>query len=90
MLRPGELDLSVAANFDGGFPHDYFKMLRAEVPVCWHPERDGPGHWVITRYDDLKQASRNPQIFSSWLGGTTVRDMPNIEQSHAFSAEHDD
>ena len=89
MLRPGELDLSVAANFDGGFPHDYFKMLRAEVPVCWHPERDGPGHWVITRYDDLKQASRNPQIFSSWLGGTTVRDMPNIEQSRALMLNMD-
>ena len=91
MLRPGELDLSVASNFDDGFPYAYFKMLRAEAPVCWHPERGGPGHWVVTRYDDLKHASRNPQIFSSWLGGTTVRDMPeeNLQHSRALMLNMD-
>ena len=91
MLRPGELDLSVAANFDDGFPHAYFKMLRAEAPVCWHPERDGAGHWAVTRYDDLKHASRNPLIFSSWLGGTTVRDMPpeNLQSSRALMLNMD-
>ena len=91
MLKPGELDLSVAAEFDDGFPHDYFKMLRAAAPVCWHPERDGPGHWVVTRYEDLKHVSRNPQLFSSWLGGTTVRDMPpeNLDRSRAMMLNMD-
>jgi cholest-4-en-3-one 26-monooxygenase len=91
MHKPGELDLSIAAEFDEGFPHAYFKMLRAEAPVCWHPERDGPGHWAITRYDDLKFASRNPQIFSSSLGGTTVRDMPpeHLERSRAIMLNMD-
>jgi cholest-4-en-3-one 26-monooxygenase len=83
MLKPGELDLSIAANFDAGFPHAYFKMLRAEAPVCWHPEKDGPGHWAVTRYEDLKTASRNPLVFSSWLGGTTVRDMPGETLQHS-------
>src|SRR5262245_56679798 len=76
MLKPGELDLSISAVFDDGFPHPYFKMLRAEAPLCWHPERNGPGYWVITRYDDLKFASRNPLLFSSWLGGTSVPKRP--------------
>jgi cholest-4-en-3-one 26-monooxygenase len=91
MLKPGELDLSVAANFDDGFPHAYFKMLRAEAPVCWHEERDGPGYWVISRYEDLKLASRNPQIFSSWLGGTTVRDLPpeHLENARAIMLNMD-
>ena len=91
MLKPGGLDLSIAAEFDEGFPHAYFKMLRAEAPVCWHPERDGPGHWAITRYDDLKFASRNPQIFSSSLGGTTVRDLPpeQLERSRAIMLNMD-
>ena len=91
MLRPGELDLSIAANFDDGFPYAYFKMLRAEAPVCWHPERDGPGHWALTRYEDLKYASRNPQIFSSWLGATTVRDMPheNLQGARALMLNMD-
>ena len=91
MLKPGELDLSIAAEFDDGFPHPYFKMLRAEAPLCWHPERNGPGHWVVTRYEDLKHVSRNPLIFSSALGGTTVRDMPpeNLERSRAIMLNMD-
>jgi cholest-4-en-3-one 26-monooxygenase len=91
MQQPGELDLSNAAVFDEGFPHEYFKMLRAEVPVCWHPEPHGPGHWALTRYDDVKAASRNPQVFSSWLGGTTVRDTPpeNLDRSRAIMLNMD-
>ncbi len=91
MLTPGELDLSIAAEFDDGFPHAYFKMLRAEAPVCWHGERDGPGHWAITRYEDLKFASRNPQRFSSSLGGTTIRDLPpeQLERSRAIMLNMD-
>ena len=91
MLKPGELDLSDAKVFDEGFPHDYFRMLRAEAPVCWHPEPNGPGHWAVTRYDDVKTASRNPQVFSSWLGGTTIRDMPpeHIERSRAIMLNMD-
>jgi cytochrome P450 len=91
MHTPGELDLSIAAEFDEGFPHAYFKMLRAEAPVCWHAERGGPGHWAITRYDDLKFASRNPQLFSSSLGGTTIRDLPpeQLERSRAIMLNMD-
>ena len=91
MLNPGELDLSIAAEFDDGFPHAYFKMLRAEAPVCWHAERGGPGHWAITRYEDLKFASRNPQLFSSSLGGTTIRDLApeQLERSRAIMLNMD-
>ena len=91
MHKPGELDLSIAAEFDDGFPHDYFKMLRRAAPVCWHPERDGPGHWAVTRYEDLKHVSRNPLLFSSWLGGTTVRDVPpeNLDRSRAMMLNMD-
>ena len=60
MLKPGELDLSDVANFADDVPYEYFRMLRREAPVCWHAEKDGPGHWAVTRYDDLKFVSRNP------------------------------
>src|SRR5215470_8982539 len=91
MHKPGELDLSIAAEFDDGFPHEYFKMLRHAAPVCWHPEGDGPGHWAVTRYEDLKHVSRNPLLFSSWLGGTTVRDVPpeNLDRSRALMLNMD-
>ena len=74
-MKPGELDLSDAANFENGPPIDYFRMLRREAPVCWHEEKKGAGHWAVTRYDDLKFVSKNPNIYSSWRGGTILREL---------------
>ncbi|MEO8601219.1 MAG: cytochrome P450 [bacterium] len=90
-MRPGELLLSDAANFADGPPDDYFRMLRREAPVCWHEERDGGGHWAITRYEDLKTVSRNNMLFSSWRGGTTLRDIPpdHLDGSRAIMLNMD-
>lgn len=46
-------------------PHDVFDMLRADRPVYWNAERDGPGFWALTRYADIVEVSRNPAMFSS-------------------------
>lgn len=51
-----------------GVPHDAFKRLRDEEPVSWHEEADGSGFWAVTRYADVIEASRQPQIFSSARG----------------------
>jgi cytochrome P450 len=59
------LDLLSPASFANGQPHDEFKRLRDEAPVSWHPERDGPGFWALTRYDDVKAVGRDPSTFSS-------------------------
>jgi cytochrome P450 len=59
------LDLLSPASFASGQPHDEFKRLRDEAPVSWHPERDGPGFWALTRYDDVKAVGRDPSTFSS-------------------------
>ncbi len=69
-LELDELDLSNPDSFSAGFPHDYFRHLRAEDPVHWH-EGDihgGPGYWVIAKYDDLKWVSKNPRLFISGQG----------------------
>ena len=79
-MRPGELDLSDAAVFENGAPTEYFKVLRREAPVCWHDEKNGAGHWAVTRYDDLKFASRNPNLYSSWRGGSILREMTPQQQ----------
>jgi len=72
-----EIDLANPDHFVSGTPHHWFKQLRAEAPVYFHPESDGgPGFWCITKYEDLKHISRNPKIFSSWLGGTNIPDQP--------------
>jgi cholest-4-en-3-one 26-monooxygenase len=83
--------LSDAATFADGPPDEYFRLLRREAPVCWHEERDGAGHWAITRYEDLKTVSRNNVLFSSARGGTTLRDIPpeHLEGSRAIMLNMD-
>ncbi|HKC50001.1 MAG TPA: cytochrome P450 [Myxococcota bacterium] len=70
------IDLDNPDNFVSGTPHHWFKQLRREAPVHWHKERDGIGFWCLTKYEDVKFVSRNPQLFSSWLGGTNIADRP--------------
>jgi cholest-4-en-3-one 26-monooxygenase len=69
-----EIDLADPQRFVDGTPHHWFARLRAEAPVYFHPEPDGPGFWCITKYQDLRHVSRNPRLFSSWQGGTNIED----------------
>jgi cytochrome P450 len=50
--------------------------LRTEAPVYFQRESEGPGFWCITRYEDVRHASRDPRRFLSWLGGTNLEDPP--------------
>src|SRR5207302_8221765 len=54
----------------------------AEVPVEGFPP--GPGFWAVTRYDDVVEASRRPELFCSGLG-TNVSDLP-IEIAEFFGS----
>jgi cytochrome P450 len=66
--------------FARGLPHDRFRRLRDVDPVSWQAEHEvldwpaGPGYWAITRYEDVKYVLRTPEVFSSWLGATQIRD----------------
>ncbi|TWG07962.1 cytochrome P450 [Saccharopolyspora dendranthemae] len=42
-----------------------FAALRAADEPVFCPREDGPGFYAITRYDQIAEASRNPQLFSS-------------------------
>ncbi|MEM7535800.1 MAG: cytochrome P450, partial [Chloroflexota bacterium] len=61
-----------------GVPHETFQYLRDNDPVRWWDEDDGSGFWAITRYDDLIEASHQPQIFSS-AGGIRLEEMDDEE-----------
>jgi cytochrome P450 len=41
------------------------RTLRAEAPICWHPN---PGFWALTRHDDIVAVSRDPQTYCSAQG----------------------
>ena len=34
--------------------------------------RRGAGFWALTRFDDLVEASRNPRMFTSGSGATSI------------------
>ncbi|UQS26801.1 cytochrome P450 [Amycolatopsis thermalba] len=66
--------------FARGVPHDDLRRLRDTEPVAWQDEHEvlgwpsGPGYWAVTRYADVKHVLRTPEVFSSWLGATQIRD----------------
>lgn len=43
-------------------PADSLRLARAEEPVFYSPVLD---YWVVTRYDDIKEIFKNPELFSA-------------------------
>ena len=69
------IDLSDPDAFVEAVPHAAFAALRADDPVHWNPEPDGPGFWAVTRYEDIRLVHRDTETFSSELGGTSLEDL---------------
>ncbi len=69
-------DLFDLGLFADGPPHEVFRRLRAESPVCFLPEPDGPGYWGVFGYEDVFEVSRHPQTFGSHPS-TFIRDNPD-------------
>ena len=70
----GPVDLADPRSYETGQPWDSYQWLRDNDPVHFHEEKDGPGFWAVTRYADVRAVSRDPQTYSSWLGGVTAND----------------
>ena len=72
------VDLSNSRSFARGFPHDFFTWLRRNEPVWWHEPTqftpNGVGFWVVSRYDDVVAVFKDPETYSSELGGTQIYD----------------
>jgi cytochrome P450 len=71
----GYIDLSDHDEFVEAVPHEAFATLRREDPVHWNTEPEGTGFWAVTRYADIREVHRHPEIFSSELGGTSLEDL---------------
>jgi cytochrome P450 len=74
MANP-KIDLLSVAAFAHGQPHDQFRWLRANAPIYWHEEPNGPGFWAVTRHQDVCTVSRDPKTYSSYAGGIAIEDM---------------
>ena len=63
-----------------------FRSLRATRPIAFYEEPEftgsaivlprGPGYFAITRYSDIVEMSRHPEIYCSGQSGSTIVDMP--------------
>ena len=69
----------------GGPPHDLFDAWRDSDPVHWNPPSEhyespmpgasvARGFWVVTRYQDVVDVSRDQELFSSHEGGPVIWD----------------
>ena len=76
------IDLLSTTSFHGQQPHDMFDWLRVNEPVHRHEEPDGPGFWVVTRYEDVRSIGRDPRAFSS--EPTIMIEDPRQDQSAAL------
>ncbi len=74
-LKPGDINLASHGDMErlGKPPHEYFEVLRREAPVFWnpppdpqHPRFNCPGYWVLSKYADVAEASKDPARFSAW------------------------
>ena len=59
-----------------------FATLRRERPIAFFVEPElpflpkGPGYFAITRHADILEISRQPEVFCSGNGATSIPDMP--------------
>jgi methyl-branched lipid omega-hydroxylase len=83
---PADGDIDLSQNEFWALPqaqrHDAFAQLRAldEPPFFGDPQTpfatDGSGYYALVRHADVVAASRNPDIFSSARGSTSLVDLP--------------
>jgi cholest-4-en-3-one 26-monooxygenase len=72
-----DIDLVDGKNFVAGVPHHWFRQLRREAPVYWHPDPGSArgGFWTVTGYDDCVTVNRDWEHFSSARQSALFMDM---------------
>jgi cytochrome P450 len=78
--RPDTEAVFDPATYTQGVPFEALARLRRETPVAWVAEIPvlgwpaGPGFWLVLRHADVESVLRQPELFSSALGATQIRD----------------
>lgn len=61
-----EVDITTTARYvEDGFPWREWDLLRELAPVYRYERPGVPACWVVTRYDDVKDVERRPDVFSN-------------------------
>jgi cytochrome P450 len=75
-------------------PYDYWRSLRHAAPV--HAVSEGIGYTIVSRYEDVKAALRDPETFSSSLsrrfkgGMSAYEDSPQVKEIMASACPYSD
>ena len=73
------------------YRHEAFKWLRENKPISWNEPPDSldpnlqnaKGFWSIVKHADLREVSRNVEVFSS-AEGVFIDDFPQLETMLSF------
>jgi cytochrome P450 len=85
LIRSGQPETEVVfdpSTYVDGVPFGALARLRRNTPVVWVNEipvlgwPEGTGFWLVLRHADVESVLAKPQLFSSSLGGTQIRDPP--------------
>jgi cytochrome P450 len=67
------IDLRDPRTFEDNDLREYWRYLRAERPLYWHPPtEDAPGFWVISRYADVMALYKDNKQLTSEKGNVLV------------------
>ncbi|HTL22731.1 MAG TPA: hypothetical protein VL281_01735, partial [Mycobacteriales bacterium] len=82
------VDLIDPGTFENGVPLDFFAKARAEAPVYWQdqPGGHGGGFWVVSRYAEVQEVSRTPEVFSSYERGALLHTGEAQDEEEALAA----
>jgi cytochrome P450 len=79
-IRPDAEVVFDPSTYLNGVPFEALARLRRDSPVAWVDEipvlgwPGGPGFWLVLRHADVESVLGRPQLFSSSLGATQIRD----------------
>ncbi|MDG2427550.1 MAG: cytochrome P450 [Acidimicrobiales bacterium] len=80
--RASPADIATSSVYLDGIPHEGFTAIRETEGLVWHPYGpigDGNGErngfWAVARHADVREVSRNPEVFSSAVGHTNLWDL---------------
>jgi cholest-4-en-3-one 26-monooxygenase len=83
------VDLTDPDTFTTGVPLAQFARMRAEAPVFWHPQPGAPGDgfWAVTRAAEIREVSRQPELFSSYARGCLLHSSDGADDEESLAAQ---
>ena len=70
-------DIANPAVYLDGIPHAGFTAIRETEGLVWHSygANAASGFWAVTRHAEVREVSKNPEVFSSAIGHTNLWDL---------------